>query len=97
MAGARFSHQPVEVPLVDTKYRRIVTKLPAPESVPLLDRLYETESLAMHGQLPIVWDRAENFQVYDAWGNCWIDFSSTIFVTNSGHGIPAVIAPVLHE
>ena len=91
MAGAGFSHQPVEVPLVNTKYRRIVTKLPAPESLSLLDRLYETESLAMHGQLPIVWDRADNFQVFDAWGNCWLDFSSTIFVTNSGHGNPRVV------
>ena len=35
--------------------------------------------------MPIVWDRAEGFQVYDKWGNTWIDFTSTIFVTNSGH------------
>lgn len=91
MAGTGFSHQPVEVPLVNTDYRRIVTKIPAPESVSLLERLYETESLAMHGQLPIIWDRAENFQVFDAWGNCWLDFSSTIFVTNSGHGNPRIV------
>ena len=91
MAGTGFSHQPVEVPLVNTDYRRIVTKIPAPESVPLLETLYKTESLAMHGQLPIIWDRAENFQVFDAWGNCWLDFSSTIFVTNSGHGNPRII------
>lgn len=91
MAGSGFSHKPISVPLVETKYRRIVTRLPVPESVPLLERLYETESLAMHGQLPIIWDRADNFQVFDAWGNCWLDFSSTIFVTNSGHGNPRII------
>ena len=39
----------------------------------------------MHGQLPIIWDRAEGFQVYDSWGNKWLDFSSTIFVANAGH------------
>ncbi len=97
MAGAGFSHQPVNVPLVNTKYRRIATKLPVPESVLLLKRLYETESLAMHGQLPIVWDRAENFQVYDAWGNCWLDFSSTIFVTNAGHANPRIIKALRNQ
>lgn len=91
MAGTGFSHQPVDVPKVDTRFRKIVTKLPVPESIPLLQRLYETESRAMHGQLPIIWDRAENFQVFDAWGNCWIDFSSTIFVTNAGHGNPRIV------
>ena len=91
MAGTGFSHKPKDVPKVNSQFRKIVTKLPVPESVPLLERLYETESLAMHGQLPIIWDRAENFQVYDAWGNCWIDFSSTIFVTNSGHGNPRIV------
>ena len=58
----------------------------------------------MHGQLPVVWDRAEGFQVFDAWGNCWLDFTSTIFVTNAGHGNPRIVAalrrvldkPLLH-
>ena len=40
----------------------------------------------MHGQMPIIWDRAEDFQVFDPWGNIWIDFTSTIFVANAGHG-----------
>jgi 4-aminobutyrate aminotransferase-like enzyme len=44
----------------------------------------------MHGQLPIVWDRAENYSVFDAAGNRWIDFTSTIFVTNIGHGNEAL-------
>lgn len=44
----------------------------------------------MHGQLPIVWDRAEDFSVYDSAGNKWIDFTSTIFVANIGHGNKAL-------
>jgi 4-aminobutyrate aminotransferase-like enzyme len=40
----------------------------------------------MQGQPPIVWDRAENFQVFDAWGNAWIDWSSGVLVANAGHG-----------
>jgi len=45
----------------------------------------------MHGQLPIVWDRAEDFQIFDRHGNCWIDFTSTIFVTNAGHANSTVV------
>ena len=45
----------------------------------------------MHGQLPIIWDRAEGVQVYDSWGNKWLDFSSTIFVTNAGHGNKRIV------
>jgi len=86
MSGLGFSHVPKEVKRIKTKYRSIVTKIPVPESLPILERVYETESHSMHGQLPIIWDRAEGVQVYDAWGNKWLDFSSTIFVTNAGHG-----------
>src|SRR5208283_4566363 len=45
-----------------------------------------------HGQLPVIWDRAEDFQVYDPYGNCWIDFTSTIFLANSGHSNPKIIS-----
>lgn len=104
MAGHGFSHTPKVVPQVDTAYRRIATPIPVPESLPLLERLYSIESHSMHGQLPVVWDRAEGFQVFDAWGNCWLDFTSTIFVTNAGHGNPRIVAalrqvldkPLLH-
>ena len=104
MAGHGFSHVPQEVPCVQTKFRRIATPIPAPESIPLLKRLYEIESHSMHGQLPVIWDRAEGFQVYDPWGNCWIDFTSTIFVANAGHGNARIVSalqrvlekPLLH-
>ena len=39
----------------------------------------------MHGQLPIVWKKAKNFNIFDHEGNKFIDFTSTIFVTNIGH------------
>ena len=48
----------------------------------------------MHGQLPVVWDRAEGFQVHDAWGNTWIDFTSTIFVANAGHANPRIVEAI---
>ncbi|MDP6447084.1 MAG: aspartate aminotransferase family protein, partial [Pirellulaceae bacterium] len=41
-------------------------------------------------QPPVVWDRADGFQVFDKSGNCWIDFSSTAVMTNTGHAHPRV-------
>jgi 4-aminobutyrate aminotransferase-like enzyme len=104
MSGWNFNIEPVEVPRIETKYRRIITSLPVPESLSLLHDLDCYESISMHGQMPVVWDRAEGFQVHDAWGNTWLDFTSTIFVTNSGHGNPRICAalkkvidkPLLH-
>lgn len=104
MSGYRFSTIPENVSRINTEYRRIQTPIPVPESIPYLEELDRYESISMHGQLPIVWDKAEGFQVHDAWGNKWIDFSSTIFVANAGHGnanisraIQATIAkPLFH-
>lgn len=91
MAGYGFNHVPKQVPLVETRFRRIKTQLPVPESIPLLEKMYYYESHSMHGQLPVLWDHAEGFQVFDAWGNSWIDFTSTIFVANAGHSNPRIV------
>ncbi len=94
MAGYEFSREPVTVPLVSTQHRSIQTPIPAPGSRDILDRLDEVESRSMHGQLPLVWHRAEDFNVFDAAGNKWIDFTSTIFVANVGHSNPRVSAAI---
>lgn len=91
MSSYVLSTTPIKVPLINTKYRKIVTTLPVPESLSLFEDLYKYEARSMHGQLPIVWDRAEGFQVFDPYGNCWIDFTSTIFVANAGHAHPHII------
>ena len=88
--GYKFSQTPVDVPHVHTKYREIKTAIPTPAALKVLLDLDKYESRSMHGQLPVVWDRAEDFQVYDVCGNCWIDFTSTIFVANSGHANPQI-------
>lgn len=82
----QYSLEPRTVPEVKTALRRIVTPIPAPDSIPVLQELQKYEPLAMQGQPPIVWDRAENFSVYDKYGNRWIDWSSGVLVTNAGHG-----------
>ncbi len=91
MAGASFSLTPRAVPAVHTKYRTIRTHIPVPETLGIFEKLERFESRSMHGALPVVWDRAEDFQVFDTAGNCWIDFTSTIFVANGGHSNAAVI------
>jgi 4-aminobutyrate aminotransferase/diaminobutyrate-pyruvate transaminase/4-aminobutyrate aminotransferase/(S)-3-amino-2-methylpropionate transaminase len=82
---------PKRVPRVETRFRRIVTELPPPESLPILQKLQQYEPVAMQGQPPVVWDHAEGFQVFDAYGNCWIDWSSGVLITNAGHGRAEII------
>ena len=83
---AIYSLDPIDVPKVKTKYRTIKTKIPVPESIPIFEKLKESEPRSMSGQPPIVWDSAENFTVHDRWGNRWIDWSSGVLITNAGHG-----------
>lgn len=91
MSAYDFLREFQEVPSIKTKYRTIQTKIPVPQSQSIFNDLEKYESRSMHGQLPVVWDRAEDFQIFDKYGNCWIDFTSTIFLTNTGHSNPAVI------
>jgi 4-aminobutyrate aminotransferase/(S)-3-amino-2-methylpropionate transaminase len=86
MAMAKYDLTPVAVPPVKSRYRRIRTRLPVPESLPVFQALQASEPQSMMGQPPIVWDRAEGFQVWDRWGNVWIDWSSGVLITNTGHG-----------
>ena len=80
--------------MISTKYRKIKTKIPVPESLPIFELLEKYESRSMHGQLPVVWDRAEDFQVFDKYGNCWIDFTSTIFLANAGHSNSHIVSAI---
>jgi 4-aminobutyrate aminotransferase-like enzyme len=95
--GKEFSIKPVDVPKVDTEFRKIVTAIPAPDSVPVLETLHRTEPVSMRGQPPVVWDRAEDVQVYDKYGNKWLDWSSGVLVTNAGHGMPEVRQAILDQ
>jgi len=90
MAGYAFSREPRNVPQIATAHRLIRTAVPTPGTREILERLDAVESRSMHGQLPLVWARAEDFSIFDAAGNRWIDFTSTIFVANVGHSNPHV-------
>ena len=86
-----FSKKPVKRTPVKTALRCIKTALPVPESLPMFENLYRNESRSMHGQMPVIWNKAKGYQVYDEWGNKWLDFSSTIFVSNAGHGNKKIV------
>jgi len=83
---AKYNMTPRDVHPVETPHRRIQTRIPVPESLPIFEALAENEPRSMQGQPPIVWDHAEGFQVYDKWGNMWLDWSSCVLVSNIGHG-----------
>ncbi len=45
---------PMRVPLMNTPFRRIQTEIPAPGSVPVLEKLMRYERLARRGLSPTV-------------------------------------------
>lgn len=88
---------PRRVPRVDGQFRRIVTEFPVPESIPVLEALDRYELRAMGGQPPVVWDHAEGFQVYDRWGNMWLDWSSGVLIANAGHGRKEIVEAIKRQ
>ncbi len=92
-----FLDDPQPTQRIETRYRRIVTPLPVPESLAILRRGAAVFPQVNCYQPPVVWDRAEGFQVFDAWGNCWIDFTSTAVLANSGHGHPKIRQAIIQH
>ena len=71
--------------MIRTTNRLIKTKIPAPGTNKIIKSLEKNESRSMQGQMPIVWSKADGHSLFDIAGNKFIDFTSTIFVTNIGH------------
>lgn len=94
---AQYELVPRKVPQVHTRHRRIVTEIPVPESIPILQRLRTYEPISMSGQPLVVWDRAEGIHVFDRWGNMWLDWSSGVLVTNAGHSHPKICQAIVDQ
>lgn len=88
--GKPFSLKSVEVPLLETRYRRVVSPLPHPDSVPILEKIRSVEPRASECQPPLLWDCAEDVCVFDKFGNKWLDFTSGVLVANAGHNAPEI-------
>ena len=91
MAKFNFELEPVQVPIINTPNRKINSFIPAPGTKEIIAKLEKTESRSMQGQFPIIWKKAKDASVFDIADNKFIDFTSTIFVTNVGHGNERVI------
>lgn len=95
--GKEFELISRRVPRVETRFRRIVTDIPHPDSLATLERLRKFEPQSMRGQPPIVWDRAEDIFVFDKHGNRWLDWSSGVLVTNAGHSAPEICEAIISQ
>ncbi len=94
MATKEFPLVPATVPTVETRFRSIKTQIPAPESIELLEKMRRLEPRSMGGQPPIIWHHGEGVTVSDAYGNRWLDFSSGVLVTSSGHANPDIVEAI---
>jgi 4-aminobutyrate aminotransferase/diaminobutyrate-pyruvate transaminase/4-aminobutyrate aminotransferase/(S)-3-amino-2-methylpropionate transaminase len=92
-----FDFIPKDVKKIETKNRRIMTKIPVPESLEIIEELRKYEPRSMTGQPLVVWDKAKGFNVYDKFGNKWIDFSSGVVVTSAGHCNPEVKKAIIEQ
>ena len=74
--------------MVSTKNRHIHDFDFDIESYQKLKHKYEPSNIC---EMPVKWHKAKDFNLYDDKGNKWIDFSSTIFLANAGHGNSKII------
>ena len=92
-----FSLTPKKVARVQTRYRTIKTPLPVPKSLPILEEMRKYEPQSMSGLPPVVWKTGKSFMVHDHWGNRWIDWSSGVLVTNTGHGCKEIVDAIVEQ
>lgn len=85
MSKFNFKKLPWSKKKIKTENIFINSALPAKGTDKFFKDLSNLESRSMHGQLPIVWKKAENFNIYDIKNNKFIDFTSGIFISNIGH------------
>jgi 4-aminobutyrate aminotransferase-like enzyme len=88
---------PVPTEPVDTRFRRISTPIPVPDSIPAIERLRTVEPRSMAGLPPVIWQRARGFQVEDPYGNRFIDLTSGAAAANAGHAHPRIIQAVKEQ
>jgi 4-aminobutyrate aminotransferase-like enzyme len=88
-----------------SNYIKLYTLIPNKQDVKEYEMFNKFEARSMHGQLPVIWDSAKDFLVYDRHGNRFIDFTSGICVANVGHGNKEILdsidyclkKPILHS
>ena len=79
---------------IHSKWRKIVTSIPAPGSLAKIKALRDVEPVSMQTMPPVFWKEAEGFLVRDGFGNQWIDLTSGIVTTNVGHSHPKIVEAI---
>ena len=92
-----FPLESIEVKPVETVYRKVSGAIPNTETIDRIKKLRRLEARSMRGQLPVIWDRAEGVNVFDAYGNKWLDFSSGVLITNAGHSRKEVVDAIMNQ
>jgi len=80
-----------------TQKRELVTSIPGPRSLELLERKKQSVAAAIGITLPVFVEAAGGGVVRDVDGNTLIDFGSGIAVTGVGNSAPAVVEAVTHQ
>lgn len=75
---------------------RIVTEIPGPRSIEILERKERVVAEPLSVYLPIVVESARGATITDVDGNVFIDFTGGVGVLNVGHTAPRVVAAA-HE
>ena len=70
---------------------------PGPKARQILARDKRWASKSYSQQVPVVWESAQDCIVTDVDGNRYIDLTSGIVVTNTGHGHPSVVAAIQEQ
>jgi 4-aminobutyrate aminotransferase/(S)-3-amino-2-methylpropionate transaminase len=80
-----------------TQKRELVTAIPGPRSLDLLERKKQSVAAAIGITLPVFVEAAGGGVVRDVDGNTLIDFGSGIAVTGVGNAAPAVVEAVTQQ
>jgi len=80
-----------------TQKRELVTAIPGPRSLELLERKKQSVAAAIGITLPVFVEAAGGGVVRDVDGNTLIDFGSGIAVTGVGNSAPAVVEAVTQQ
>ncbi|OGS22652.1 MAG: 4-aminobutyrate aminotransferase [Elusimicrobia bacterium RIFOXYA2_FULL_39_19] len=83
---------------VNTPFRKMVTpEFPVKQSVAIIEKLRKYEPRSMSGQPLALWDHADGINVFDKYGNKWLDWSSGVLVTNAGHSNPEIKKAIIKQ
>lgn len=77
--------------------RSLVTEIPGPRSIELMNRRSGAVSAGVGGTLPVFVDRAGGGVIVDVDGNSLIDLGSGIAVTTIGNAHPAVVKAITEQ